>query len=82
MGVHFQPPVPDTTFGPIPHVYVPRFDGGLIPGVQVGPPIVSFVSTPTYPAACTTVVLPKTFYLNGYTYYASVVAGSCSVVWF
>ncbi|KAF7551637.1 hypothetical protein G7Z17_g4886 [Cylindrodendrum hubeiense] len=30
-GVHFQPPVPDTTFGPIPHVYVPRFDGGLVP---------------------------------------------------
>ncbi|GAB0135826.1 hypothetical protein EsDP_00004149 [Epichloe bromicola] len=26
-GVNFQPPVPDTTFGPIPHVYVPRFDG-------------------------------------------------------
>ncbi|KAH6984867.1 hypothetical protein BKA56DRAFT_671328 [Ilyonectria sp. MPI-CAGE-AT-0026] len=34
MGIHFQPPVPDTTFGPIPHVYVPRFDGGLMPGVQ------------------------------------------------
>ncbi|KAK7415118.1 hypothetical protein QQX98_006150 [Neonectria punicea] len=33
-GLHFQPPVPDTTFGPIPHVYVPRFDGGLAPGVQ------------------------------------------------
>ncbi|TQV92633.1 hypothetical protein IF1G_08557 [Cordyceps javanica] len=25
-GVNFQPPVPDTTFGPIPHVYIPRFD--------------------------------------------------------
>lgn len=23
---HFQPPVPDTTYGPIPHVYHPRFD--------------------------------------------------------
>ncbi|KAM6519508.1 hypothetical protein FALCPG4_013136 [Fusarium falciforme] len=32
-GVHFQPPVPDTTFGPMQHVYVPRFDGGLA-GVQ------------------------------------------------
>ncbi|CAJ0541735.1 Ff.00g081990.m01.CDS01 [Fusarium sp. VM40] len=32
-GVHFQPPVPDTTFGPMQHVYVPRFDGGLT-GVQ------------------------------------------------
>ncbi|CAM1503002.1 Fc.00g077780.m01.CDS01 [Cosmosporella sp. VM-42] len=67
-GVHYQPPVPDTTFGPIPHVYVPRFDGGLmVPGVQVGPPSVQFVSPP----ACATVVMPKTVYLNGYTYYAS-----------
>ncbi|KAM0341139.1 hypothetical protein ACHAPU_010154 [Fusarium lateritium] len=32
-GVHFQPPVPDTTYGPMQHVYVPRFDGGLA-GVQ------------------------------------------------
>ncbi|KAM5345362.1 hypothetical protein ACJ41O_011224 [Fusarium nematophilum] len=57
-GVHFQPPVPDTTFGPIPHVYVPRFDGGLA-GVQVGlsPPAPSFqfVSAPLTTAACTTV---------------------------
>ncbi|KAJ4119957.1 hypothetical protein NW768_010547 [Fusarium equiseti] len=28
-GLHFQPPVPDTTFGPMQHVYVPRHDGGL-----------------------------------------------------
>ncbi|KAL2680941.1 hypothetical protein Neosp_008544 [[Neocosmospora] mangrovei] len=84
-GVHFQPPVPDTTFGPMQHVYVPRFDGGLA-GVQVGLPAPApaltsvsvpapahFVSAPAplATAACTTVVLPKTFYLNGYTYYAS-----------
>ncbi|KAF5138733.1 hypothetical protein E5D57_002519 [Metarhizium anisopliae] len=31
-GVNFQPPVPDTTFGPMPHVYVPRFDGGPVYG--------------------------------------------------
>lgn len=71
-GVNFQPPVPDTTFGPIPHVYVPRFDGGFMPAaVQVGLPSVQFVSAP---AACsTTVVMPKTFcyYSNGFTYYAS-----------
>jgi hypothetical protein len=71
-GVNFQPPVPDTTFGPIPHVYVPRFDGGFMPAaVQVGLPSVQFVSAP---AACsTTVVMPKTFYYynNGFTYYAS-----------
>ncbi|KAH8673680.1 hypothetical protein BX600DRAFT_433295 [Xylariales sp. PMI_506] len=28
-GQHFQPPVPDTTYGPIPHVYNPRFDNGF-----------------------------------------------------
>ncbi|KAJ4264931.1 hypothetical protein NW762_005174 [Fusarium torreyae] len=79
-GVHFQPPVPDTTFGPMQHVYVPRFDGGLA-GVQVGHPTsLHYVSAtpfasppaPLTTAACTTVVLPKTFYLNGYTYYASL----------
>jgi hypothetical protein len=71
-GVNFQPPVPDTTFGPIPHVYVPRFDGGFMPAaVQVGLPSVQFVSAPA--AYSTTVVMPKTFYCynNGFTYYAS-----------
>ncbi|KPM46089.1 hypothetical protein AK830_g541 [Neonectria ditissima] len=59
-GLHFQPPVPDTTFGPIPHVYVPRFDGGFVPGVQVRPPSVSFIPAPVvYTAACTTVAVPK-----------------------
>lgn len=67
-GVNFQPPVPDTTFGPMPHVYVPRFDaGGFIPGVQVGIPSVQFVQAPTF----TTIIMPKTFFLNGYTFYAS-----------
>lgn len=27
-GVHYQPQTPDTTFGPMHHTYVPRFDGG------------------------------------------------------
>ncbi|KAK2592514.1 hypothetical protein QQS21_009789 [Conoideocrella luteorostrata] len=45
-GVNFQPPVPDTTFGPIPHVYMPRFDGP----VQVGVPF-SFVPSSLSPAA-------------------------------
>ncbi|OTB06926.1 hypothetical protein M426DRAFT_54456 [Hypoxylon sp. CI-4A] len=31
VGQHFQPPVPDTTYGPIPHTYHPRFDNG-VPG--------------------------------------------------
>ncbi|KAL6871918.1 hypothetical protein J3F83DRAFT_760328 [Trichoderma novae-zelandiae] len=78
MGVNFQPPVPDTTFGPIPHVYVPRFDGGFMPAaVQVGLPSVQFqvVSAPATatatPTAAYTVVMPRTFYHNGYTFYAT-----------
>nr|XP_036577504.1 uncharacterized protein CTRU02_12491 [Colletotrichum truncatum]KAF6784502.1 hypothetical protein CTRU02_12491 [Colletotrichum truncatum] len=32
-GLHFQPPVPDTTYGPMQHVYVPRFDNSMpLPG--------------------------------------------------
>ncbi|KAM0254316.1 hypothetical protein ACHAQJ_006902 [Trichoderma viride] len=79
-GVNFQPPVPDTTFGPIPHVYVPRFDGNnvVFTAVHVGLPSVQFVSAP---AACsTTVVMPKTFcYHNGYIYYASRPAANSSL---
>jgi hypothetical protein len=82
-GLHFQPPVPDTTFGPMQHVYVPRHDGGLA-GLQVGAPAsFNFVSaapfaisptplTASSTSSYTTVVVPKTFYLNGYTYYASL----------
>lgn len=81
-GLHFQPPVPDTTFGPMQHVYVPRHDGGLA-GLQVGSPAsFNYVSAAPFtiaPATLTapsssynTVVVPKTFYLNGYTYYASL----------
>ncbi|KAI1844953.1 hypothetical protein JX266_008969 [Neoarthrinium moseri] len=28
-GQHFQPPVPDTTYGPMHHVYRPRYDNGV-----------------------------------------------------
>ncbi|KAL7786740.1 hypothetical protein V8C37DRAFT_405198 [Trichoderma ceciliae] len=77
VGVNFQPPVPDTTFGPIPHVYVPRFDGSYMPAaVQVGIPSVQFVSAPAA-RPTTAVVMPKAFYYNAYnaynsyTYYAS-----------
>lgn len=86
-GVNFQPPVPDTTFGTMSHVYVPRFDGG---GLQVGVPYspmliqqqqmqmapslpiqmaIPVVTGPT--PTCTTILVPKTFYTNGYPYYAS-----------
>lgn len=76
-GVNFQPPVPDTTFGPIPHVYVPRFDGAPVYGAQVGYPFVHYVSdsasAPVHVPGTFTVIMPKTFYLNGYTYYASYI---------
>ncbi|GKU03276.1 hypothetical protein FLAG1_05712 [Fusarium langsethiae] len=75
-GLHFQPPVPDTTFGPMQHVYVPRHDGGLA-GLQVGAPAsFNYVSAApiaiTPSSSYTTVVVPNTRYLNGYTYYASL----------
>ncbi|KAI0840625.1 hypothetical protein F5Y06DRAFT_294614 [Hypoxylon sp. FL0890] len=31
-GQHFQPPVPDTTYGEIPHTYTPRFDNPVTGG--------------------------------------------------
>lgn len=72
-GVNFQPPVPDTTFGPIPHVYVPRFDGACASGPQVGPPFLQFVHAPAdYCPPSFTVLVPKTFYSDGFQYYASL----------
>lgn len=71
-GVNFQPPVPDTTFGPISHVYVPRFDGPYAQGAQVGPPFLQFVHAPAEPCPPSfTVLVPKTFYTEGYHFYAS-----------
>lgn len=76
MGVNFQPPVPDTTFGPIPHLYVPRFD----PPPQVGLPssvhYLPFVAPCPAPrmgpsAATFSVLVPRTFHSAGYPYYAS-----------
>ncbi|GKT43689.1 uncharacterized protein ColSpa_03870 [Colletotrichum spaethianum] len=36
-GLHFQPPVPDTTHGVMQHIYVPRFDNGMPPGAVYHP---------------------------------------------
>ncbi|EHK47566.1 hypothetical protein TRIATDRAFT_272379 [Trichoderma atroviride IMI 206040] len=65
-SVNFQPPVPDTTFGPIPHVYVPRFDGGFVPAaVQVGLPSPSVAGIPvahsSYVVAQQPAVVPQPF---------------------
>lgn len=37
-GLHFQPPVPDTTYGPMTHIYVPRHDS-IAPQVVAGGPV-------------------------------------------
>lgn len=69
-GVNFQPPVPDTTFGTMSHVYIPRFDAACTAGSPVSsyPMPIQMVQ----PSTCT-VLVPKTFYVNGYTYYASAI---------
>ncbi|KAK4073450.1 uncharacterized protein Triagg1_5276 [Trichoderma aggressivum f. europaeum] len=66
-GINFQPPVPDTTFGPMPHVYVPRFDGSYMPAaVQVGLPSQPTVAGvpvahPSYVVAQQPAVVPQPF---------------------
>ncbi|XWX01077.1 hypothetical protein V2A60_009102 [Cordyceps javanica] len=72
-GVNFQPPVPDTTFGPIPHVYIPRFDATHASGHPVGPPFLHLVHAPAeyHCPPSFTVIIPKTFYTDGFNYYAS-----------
>ncbi|KAK2761905.1 hypothetical protein CKAH01_05135 [Colletotrichum kahawae] len=54
-GLHFQPPVPDTSHGVMQHVYVPRFDNGAPPhpgyAYHVGSPQVQIL-----PFATTTLV--------------------------
>ncbi|QYT00552.1 hypothetical protein H0G86_007632 [Trichoderma simmonsii] len=67
VGINFQPPVPDTTFGPMPHVYVPRFDGSYMPAaVQVGLPSQPTVAGvpvahPSYVVAQQPAVVPQPF---------------------
>lgn len=92
-GVNFQPPVPDTTFGPIPHVYVPRFDAQYAaPSVQVGSPSLPFFYVPAEYSPCPpsfTVIVPQTYYVEGHNYYASClckmkgnVQSVCDEVWY
>ena len=57
-GLHFQPPVPDTTYGPMTHTYVPRHDGGVMPQVAaIGGPLQ--VCYPHYYAAHVPVVTTR-----------------------
>jgi hypothetical protein len=51
-GIHFQPQVPDTSLGPMTHVYQPRFDNGSVPFAQPGIIVCRpspFVSVPPAP---------------------------------
>lgn len=68
-GLHFQPQVPDTSLGPMTHIYQPRFDNGCVafphPGIVVcqpssfvsvsPPPLIPLLTTPIQP------VRPVTF---------------------
>lgn len=63
VGLHFQPQVPDTSLGPMTHVYQPRFDNGCVafphPGIVVcqpssfvsvsPPPLIPLLTTPIQP---------------------------------
>lgn len=69
VGLHFQPQVPDTSLGPMTHVYQPRFDSGCVafphPGIVVcqpssivsvsPPPLIPLLTAPIQP------VRPVTF---------------------
>ncbi|KAK8049241.1 hypothetical protein PG994_010971 [Apiospora phragmitis] len=48
-GQHFQPPVPDTTYGPIRHTYYPRSD--CVHHVMMGNPVMSG-NNQSAPCAC------------------------------
>lgn len=67
-GQCFQPPVPDTTFGPMYHVYTPRFDPpGMVPQGSVGHHPVQFLPF----QAVTVGVQPQAYFTPNYAYYAS-----------
>lgn len=66
-GLHFQPQVPDTSLGPMTHIYQPRFDNGCVPFHNPGiivcqpssfvsvsrPPLIPLVTTPIQPFRAT-----------------------------
>lgn len=81
-GLHFQPPVPDTTYGPMTHIYVPRHDGvapHLVPG---GPaqvcnpyssaqwPVAAHIQMGTRPTTALVPVQHASF-VPSYSFYAS-----------
>ncbi|PHH62713.1 hypothetical protein CDD81_6782 [Ophiocordyceps australis] len=72
-GVTFQPPVPDTTFGPIPHVYMPRFDApgqAIAQPIPAGQPGIFVASQPMQPA--------QTIMINGQPYMPVAASGGAN----
>ncbi|PFH60910.1 hypothetical protein XA68_10108 [Ophiocordyceps unilateralis] len=77
VGFNFQPPVPDTTFGPMSHLFVPRFDAvptpspagphGIVPGAYpAGPP--GYVFAPQAYAAQQQQQQQQPIMINGQAY--------------
>lgn len=66
--MHYQPQTPDTSFGPMHHNYVPRFDGGGVYMVQPGGvchPVLSFLTPgPPFLSPPLTVSLQEVHPLN------------------
>lgn len=94
-GLHFQPPVPDTTYGPMTHVYVPRHDGAAPPTVAGGAvqvcyphsyaqwPAVGHVPVATRPATALVPVqvqVGHASFVPSYSLYASRVLPAALVV--
>lgn len=70
-GQCFQPPVPDTTFGPMYHVYTPRFDPpGMVPAGPMGHQPVQFLPVPSFYVQTE----PQAFFTPNYAYDASAPA--------
>ncbi|CAG9996542.1 unnamed protein product, partial [Clonostachys byssicola] len=75
MGLNFQPPVPDTSMGPMNHLYVPRFDGGVVPvgNVAVRYPSSSFINcAPVNTTMIANVPMPQQYAMNRPYYYYGV----------
>lgn len=78
-GLHFQPPVPDTTYGPMTHTYVPRQDAVVPQVAAVGAPVqvcypyyAAHVPVATRPAAHTALVpVAHASIMPSGTFYAS-----------
>jgi hypothetical protein len=77
-GANFQPPVPDTTYGPMSHVYVPRFDGGVAATLAPGAALVGLPLRPVVPVSAP--VPPVTYSIIPSTVTATATPAIASVM--